>query len=207
MSQTNVQLRSVEPSDFSELAELIKDTWHYEEIASKRNAMHIAYIFLYASMSNQNFAKVALVDDELVGVIMGRGRTIPFRNQLYKLKLGYHLFRLFLTNEGREAIQSFRRTLAVNQALSKNSKESFDGELSLFAVKNEIRGMGIGSRLFDSFIIYQESIGSNSYFLYTDTSCLYTFYDHKNLKRISVIQRNMPFMKKNMRFFLYKGEL
>lgn len=207
MTQDHITYRSIKPSDFKHLAELIDITWNYSSLASTFNAQQMSYAFLFSCLANQSFTQVAVKNNQPVGLIMGRIEETNLKQKLYLLPLFFNLFSLHFTAEGRQAFQSFRRSLHVNKSLLKQTYETYDGELVLFAVSPEVQGEGVGSKLFNNFLHYLRSEGASTFFLFTDTGCTYSFYDNKGLKRTGVITRQMPFLKSEISFFLYRGSV
>ncbi|MCC5894684.1 MAG: GNAT family N-acetyltransferase [Alkalibacterium sp.] len=207
MPQNPISYRPLEKKDFKGLAAVISDTWHYEKISSPFTATHLAYAFLYSSLAHHTYTQIAIKEDTPVGLIIGRTNTVPFQHKRYYVHLFFHLFLLVFTSEGKQAIQSFRRNTQVTHALLKLTYESYDGEVLLFAVDKSTRGNGVGSTLFNGYLTYLRSEGARTFYLFTDTSCSYTFYEHKGLKRIGALTRRMPFLQKEISFFLYRGDL
>lgn len=207
MPQKTITYRSINKKDTKQLVTLISDTWHYEKITSTFCASHLSFAFLYSSLAHSTYTQVALKEGTPVGLIVGRISDVPLQQKVYLLHLYFHLFLLLFTSEGKQAIQSFRRHSQVNNALLKQTYETYDGELVLFAVDQSVRGSGIGSALFNQYLDYLKSVGARTFFLFTDTSCTYTFYEHKGLKRIGALTRRMPFLQKDISFFLYRGDL
>lgn len=116
-------------------------------------------------------------------------------------------FPLFFSKEGRTILKVYKTTVSTNRKLFNQVKHhSFDGEVALFAVSDEVQGMGIGSYLFDSFLNYLKQNEANRFFLFTDTSCNYGFYEHKKLERIAQKkQRITEPLDKEMEFYIYQG--
>ena len=56
-------------------------------------------------------------------------------------------------------------------------------QITLLAVSETTRGMGIGSVLLDAAASYVSSRGARGAFLYTDTDCSWKFYERRGLKR------------------------
>lgn len=207
MTTDSITYRPIRQSDFKALAKLIDTSWNYSQLTSAFNARQMSYAFLFSSLAHQSFTQVAVKNNQPVGVAMGRIEELPLIHKLYLLPLLFNLIALNLTAEGRRAFQSFRRTLHVNKSLLKQTYETYDGELVLFAVAPETQGQGIGSKLFEDFLHYLRSEGASTFYLFSDTSCTYSFYENKGLKRTGVITRNMPFLKKEISFFLYRGKV
>ena len=123
----------------------------------------MASVFLYSSLAHHNFSQVAIRDGKVVGLILGRTNEVPLKEKRYYLNMSYHLIRLLLTSEGKQAVQSFRRNLQVNQALLKQTYETYDGELIFFAVDASTRQSGIGSHLFYSYLTFMKNEGARTF--------------------------------------------
>lgn len=78
-------------------------------------------------------------------------------------------------------------------ALSERSAAGYPAEVVLFMLGPASRGLGLGRRLFDAGLDLMHGAGAGRYFLYTDTTCTYTFYEHRGLRRIgeAIGQRDM----------------
>ncbi|WP_462226032.1 GNAT family N-acetyltransferase [Alkalibacterium sp.] len=207
MTNESITYRPIRRSDYSALAALIDTSWNYSELTSSFNAKQMSYAFLFSSLAHQSFTQVAVKNNKPVGVAMGRTEEVPISHKLFLLPLFFNLIALQFTADGRKAFQSFRRNFHVNKSLLKQTYETYDGELVLFAVAPETQSMGVGSQLFEDFLKYLRSQGARTFYLFSDTSCTYSFYEHKGLKRTGVITRKMPFLKKEISFFLYRGSV
>lgn len=207
MPKESITYRPLEKQDIKPLAKIISNTWHYENITSPFIATHLSYAFLFSSLARHTYTQVAVKNDKPIGVIIGRTNDVLFQHKMYYILLFFHLFLLLFTSQGKQAVQSFWRNSQVNNALFKQTYESYDGEVVLFAVDQSKRESGIGSTLFDGYLHYLKDQGLQTFYLFTDATSSYTFYEHKGLKRIGALTRKMPFLQKEISFFLYKGDL
>lgn len=207
MPNQSITYRPLEKNDYKALANMISNTWHYEKITSPFASLHLSYAFLYSSLAHHTYTQVAVSNNTPVGLIIGRTNDVPLKHKCYYVYLLFHLVLLLFTSEGKQAVQSFRRNSQVSQALLKLTYESYDGEVLFFAVDQTLRGSGVGSYLFDDYLNYLKTKGARTFYLFTDTTCTYTFYEYKGLKRIGALTRRMPFLQKEVSFFLYRGDL
>lgn len=58
-------------------------------------------------------------------------------------------------------------------------------ELELFMVNPDVRGAGVGGALWRQLLAALRSMDVRAFFLHTDSSCDYGFYDHKGLARVA----------------------
>lgn len=84
----------------------------------------------------------------------------------------------------------------------------FEGELMLFIVDVACRGQGIGSVLYSKAVQYLRTQNCRRFFLYTDSSCTWRFYEGKHLRRIGSDQMAKPGESdQTIQLYLYAGEL
>lgn len=83
--------------------------------------------------------------------------------------------------------------------------KKYKGELAFFVVDKKNRGQGIGRKLFQSAVNYMKSQNISEFYLFTDTSCNYPFYEHLGLTKKCEIQQeiNTNYNKETMTFFIY----
>ncbi|KFI66123.1 GNAT family N-acetyltransferase [Bifidobacterium cuniculi] len=62
---------------------------------------------------------------------------------------------------------------------------STQAELELFMVDPDVRGHGLGRELWQSLLAAFAKMDVHAFFLHTDSSCDYSFYDHKGLERVA----------------------
>ncbi|UDL24138.1 N-acetylglutamate synthase [Bifidobacterium pseudolongum] len=58
-------------------------------------------------------------------------------------------------------------------------------ELELFMVNPGVRGAGVGGALWRQLLAALRSVDVRAFFLHTDSSCDFGFYDHKGLSRVA----------------------
>ena len=67
------------------------------------------------------------------------------------------------------------------------------------------RGLGIGKKLFRALLDYMEQQNISRFYLYTDNSCNYGFYEHQGMRRCGQKSYKVPLAVDNeMQFFLYE---
>lgn len=84
-------------------------------------------------------------------------------------------------------------------------KKNYPGELALFAVSRCMRKSGIGRALFEKHLAYLHSQNIREFFLFTDTSCNYPFYEHRGMVRRAEEEHTFSAsgIQEKMRFFIY----
>lgn len=200
-----VQLRKYRKQDFKALENIIRETWHYDEFSSPKTAAKLARVFLSSCLTNYTFSRVAIFDGRIVGIILVKdikNHKCPFSNRLLQIK---SILSLYLSKEGRNVSKIFKNVNGIDRQLLNESNKSYSAEFALFAVDSSCRGHGIGKTLFQSALNYIKNQNLKEFYLFTDTSCNYGFYEHQGL--IRRCEKKQTFNIKNqqtiMKFFIY----
>lgn len=198
-------LRNFVKDDEEALIEIIADTWHYHEFCSFKIARCLARIFLVSCLCNQSVNQVAILDGRVVGVIMGKKIQGFHAVMRYRLKQWWLIARLLMKKEGRKVSKIFKDVNGIDQILLKECGQSYQGELAFFALDKKCRGLGIGKVLFQKMVERLKETGVENFYLFTDTSCNFGFYEHQGMKRR--ISRKSGFevagVKSEMEFYIY----
>ena len=204
-----VQLRENHKSDFNELEGIIRQTWHYDEFASPKTAAKLARVFLTSCLTNYTFSRVAVMNGKVVGIILANNiakHKCLFSNRFAQFKA---ILSLFLSKEGRNVSKIFGNVHGIDQQLLDENNKKYPAELALFAVSSECRGKGIGKMLFQSALEYMKQEELDNFYLFTDTSCNYGFYEHQGMERCVEKEHifNIKGQRASMKFFIYEYPL
>ena len=83
------------------------------------------------------------------------------------------------------------------------TNQDYQGELSFLQLMGWYRGLGLGKELFNLLISYMQEQQINRFYLYTDTSCNYHFYEHLGMmRRVEQTHCFKITMKKRNAFYL-----
>jgi len=204
-----VNYRSFQKEDIHPLALIINNSWNYEEMFQKNIAKDFSYLFLYYELFRRSFAYVAEKDDEPLGVIMGeiKDQKKSFKNFKYIPQLIFYASKLLLSKEGRAVLYNYVQEVgAVNQKMLDGLNKHFKVELSLFAVSPDAQGLGVGTTLFQHFLDTLKQKNIHQYFLYTDDTSNYVFYDHKGLNRTAETNTHISEpINEEKEFYIYQG--
>lgn len=202
----NIEIREYQEQDFKAIENIIRETWNYDRFCSPKTASRLARVFLSSCLANQTFSRVAVMDRVPVGIILGKEiatHRCPF---YYRLKQIGAILSLYRLKEGRRAAKVFEDVNGIDQQLLKECGKDYPAELALFAVSSSCRGKGIGKQLFACVIEYFKERKIKEFYLYTDTSCNYGFYEHQGMicrcERKHNIQ--MDGQAQGMKFFIYE---
>lgn len=202
---TQILLRTYRKEDEASLTGIIREAWHYDELCTPETAAKLAKVFLYSCLANQTYTQVAEVEGKAAGVIMAkdiRSHRCPFA---FRFRQVLSVISLFLSREGRQTARIFQSVSSIDKALSERSRKDYGGEVAFFAVASEYRGMHIGTLLFEQMLSYMKREDIRRFFLYTDTSCNYGFYESHGMRRAAEEKEtfNIKGKRAEMTFFLY----
>lgn len=202
---TPITFREYQNQDFNALADIVRKTWKYDEFCSPRAARALGRIYLNSCLANQTFTQVALRNGVPSGIIMCKNMQTYRPRLKYRLRLAGSIAAFLMSKDGRAASRLYKDIDRIDRDLLDNCKETYDGEIAFFAVDSECRGLGIGKQLFEAALRYMEKQQIRRFFLFTDTSCNYGFYEHQGLVRRSQIDQTFHFENQDMdmSFFLY----
>lgn len=184
MNHKNIIYRNYKESDYEGALKLVLEAWEYDVWVPEKAVR---------SMGSYYFAEMLAVSDEVwiaeaEGVPMGiaavknkRKNTNHMRFRLRQIRAS---FQIMFCGEGKSEFYQFMETEKLDEELLAEAGREFDAELVLLIVSPGHKGLGIGGNLYQQFLSYMEREGLKSFYLFTDSSCDYGFYERKNLKRI-----------------------
>ncbi|MEG1592913.1 MAG: GNAT family N-acetyltransferase [Oscillibacter sp.] len=204
MSQSNIQYRAIQPSDYKALQKIICATWNYERFCSPKTAAKLARLFLSSCLKNQTYTCVALNGGEPVGVIMGKNERTHRPPMRYTLRQIGSILAMLAGREGREVLRNFDGFDQINKSLYGENTRKFGGEVAFFAVRSDQRGTGIGKELFARVQGYMKSQDISDFYLFTDSTCNYGFYNHQGMEPVCKrTYRIKAYNNQETSFFLY----
>lgn len=178
-----VILREFQKSDRPALEKIVREAWKYDRFCSPATAAKMAAVYLNSCLINQTFTRVAEIGGVPVGIIMGkdiRNHKCPLSLRLAWLS---SVAGLLITKEGRKISRIFDCVQDIDEELLSRCPKKYQGELAFFAISEQYRGKGLGRMLFGTVVDYMREQNIPEFFLFTDTSCNYPFYEHLGMKR------------------------
>ena len=209
MSETTPIIRAMRRDDLPRIEQLTCDMW-YADYDPKVGAA-LSHIDVEHCLGRTTFAQVAELDGEIVGLILA---SIPAHtSKMIKLRHDLHIagtaLTLLTSESGRRGLDEFTRIAKVDDQLLKDAGP-FDAEVVLFVLAPAARGHGLGKRMFGSVMDYFIVNGIDEYFLYTDTTCDYTFYEHRGLEQRGALPLETKpgdcYGSEPPTFFIYSGK-
>lgn len=208
--QNRTVIRPFRAKDARALAEIVVDTWGFDEgIRDRRQGLHIGYAYLYSCMQEADFCRVAELDGRVVGIILGRtmGKRL---HPVAALKGVYHAVPLVLSGTMHELnpfFDAYMKNSDLLDRLSGANDNAFDAEIALFIISKDMRGRGIGGTLYDALMRFFREKGVTRYYVHTDTACTYRFYEHRGMKRAAEVQTDISYAGvDNVRMFVYANK-
>lgn len=182
---SRVTYRPFEEDDFEDLAEIIRMEW-YGYLPTAEIGLLAAKNDLAYMISISTFSQVVLVDGTARGIVLARpgGKRATINSRWRIISENYlRQMRELSPVDAAELWETIELQHAKNDKLLEKSGFAGSGEISLLAVSNSARGLGLGSVLIDAATSYLASTGARKAFLYTDTDCTWNFYEHHGFKR------------------------
>lgn len=203
--KTEISYRKFQKEDAQAIQNIIVEAWHYNDLCSNKTAHKMAKVFLSSCLTNQTYTQVALLDNKPIGVMMAKNRnthTCPFK---YRIRQIFAITSLYLSKEGRKVSKIFSNVSEIDKELIEKSQKQYQGEVAFFAVSSSARGKGLGKKMFCDMLEYMKSQDINSFYLFTDTSCNYGFYEHQGMTRRNEKSHSFWIQGKEakMTFFIY----
>ena len=129
---------------------------------------------------------MALIDDKPCGIVLAcpsATRVRAHKRWFVMSKDYFHRMRELEPEAAANYWKGVQLTESKNDKLLSDSGFAGSTEITLLAVGESARGMGIGSVLIDAATTYLAEEGARRAFLYTDTDCTWQFYEHHGFKR------------------------
>lgn len=163
------------------IIQIIKEVWHYEDFTTPKVAQQLARAFFYSCLTDYTYAQVAILDNQPVGVILVKQEE-GFKSPLLgKMTAAITQLPLLLSKEGRLHASVYNYVETIDEELLALTQTSYEGQMTLFAVSEKAQGHGIGKQLFQFGIETFKKEQINNFYLFTDTTCNYGFYDHQGM--------------------------
>lgn len=203
----NVILRKLKKSDFESIENIIRETWDYYDYITPDIAKKISKVYLVTCLISHTYSMVAEIDNRPIGLILGK--TKKRWSIIYGMYQISTLIQLMLTKEGRKAVKFYIEIDKINKTLLKRSNKDYAGEVILFLVQQKYRGLGIGKQLWQSLLSYFKDQYIKAFYLYTDTSCNYKFYEYQGMTLQKQQKQSLYMFKeeKEAEFYLYDMNL
>lgn len=206
----DITYRDLEKEDYPRLERIIGETWGFSRRCKDKKVAGLLEKAYWASLLTQeNFARVALINGKPVGVVLARREGKGKRNFAMNFRGFFYMFRLAVNAEGRSNLKIFRELNQQNRRMFKEQGEKFDGELIYLNIMRNKKGKGLGNQLWEDTKNYIKNSGGKNFFFFTDTTCDYKFYEKKGCRRIAASEKILDIggQRKHLEMYLYKYDL
>lgn len=204
-----IQFREYQHKDFQLLSNVVRKTWNYDKFLAPKISQKLSSVFLSSCLTNYTFSRVALDSGKPIGIILVNNKhkhKCPISLKIQKAK---HIISLLLSKKGRETAKIFGTVSDIYKELFKECNKKYPAELALFAVDPNYQGKGVGKKLFELAITYMKKNRIKEFYLFTDTSCNYGFYEHNGMKRKQEKMHifNVHGQTAKINFFIYEHKI
>lgn len=179
--QEIITYRETRKEDYPAIIGLIIDSFQlrtylddYEMLAMWGRA------YLHDCLHEATFSYSAIRDGECVGIIMGRsecqakrGNVLEHKEIAEKYMEDFESASAIRTNGSFTAFEKVHHAYSILEIDNSGTKQ---GILTLFAVKKELRGQGIGTVLLNKLEEYLKENFTVSIYCFTDSTCNIGFY-------------------------------
>lgn len=187
-----IHIRPVDFTDFDTLTHIMYDTWYRNESASSHDrecqiSVTLARLDTANSLATSTHAVVAVKENRILGTAMWRNDSAWQRGETLTALAAETLDDIARQCDDDElvkkAVDGFYADARTTEQLARPIAYRSQAELRLLMLDKSARGMSVGSQLLDHAQESMRASGAKSYYLYTDSDCDYSFYDHLGFTR------------------------
>ena len=183
----NIVYRNLEKGDYLQVKRLINSVWKFERFSNDaKTAENLLELYTRKTLIEQNYAKVAVCEDEIVGLLFASkkgGKRLSEKLVHVPSIMLKKLSLLFTPKENKEVANEYKKMISAYEELLDENGETYDGEMILFLVDVEYQGHGIGKTLMNDFFAVCKRSDMKKICLYTDTECSFGYYDKNGFQR------------------------
>ncbi|MBP3223439.1 MAG: hypothetical protein J6M18_05895 [Actinomycetaceae bacterium] len=159
--------------------------------AERQLMYNLASVDFFHLLRFATAAYVAYENEKIYGCVMSTIHKVDENAYIWKKQAEGELLRLEKKFTAplcadKQLQQAYRQcciSIEENVSFSSDARSATQGEILLFLVDKQVRGKGVGGALWEKNHEYFSSHDMENYFLYTDTTCDFSFYDAKGLTR------------------------
>lgn len=185
-----VSYRPMDWNDLDTVAACFDRVWPQgPALAGTPTALLVARYLTLHYLEQSTWSNVAVTaEGDLAGITLARvvGRPTLFP-QAHEEFLRTRAL-LLADPRGAATVTMFEDGFFVREGILEEDSDvtaTTQAELELFMVNPDVRGAGVGGALWRQLLAALRSMGVRAFFLHTDSSCDFGFYDHKGLSRVA----------------------
>ena len=186
MPENKVIYRDFCEDDINDVAILLANIWYPE--LSGQEASLAGKMDLARFAAKTSYMRVACLDGSVIGIAAVRAKNSSEKNVLHWQKFydsAVSHLRDLDPKVAQEILDYHSFEKKAQEKMLSECSGNLDCELTLFAVSDKARGHGVGSTLLKQVVQYLKDAGAKTYFLFTDTSCTWQYYENRGMKRIA----------------------
>lgn len=207
---SRVLYRPFETEDFDTIAQILRELWHHRSDNEDYNRLEAACDLAYC-LSTSTFSQVAVIDGQARGICLahaGKGTSNIDADRWMDAERGLLAqMRELEPTVCAEYLSFVRATISTNNRLLESTPMPCGDEVTLLAVDEEMRGLGVGTVLLDAAVSHLSARGATTAHLYTDATCSYQFYEGRGFKRAATHRANREERRRDMPRETYLYEL
>ncbi len=195
----DIIFRPYQESDRDEIVDLIAKTWYPDvdrELSLKRGNLELNW-----HLSHQDHTSIARIGDKLGGLIFSRSPKLTLKTNMMddfkQLTEGLHQ-----NDPVMEEVKWLLDEIEAIKSVDINHPNKTAGWLELLMVSPEVRGFGLGKKLYNQGIENLAKQGATHYRLLTDDDCDWAFYEHDNMIRLGAFPD-----EENFNVYVYEKEI
>lgn len=184
MNHNGIQYRNFKKEDYEGSLNLVLEAWRYYEWVPQKAVRPMGSYYFAEMLAASDRIWIAEENGMPIGIAAVKNKRKHTNRLNFKLRQIWAFFEIMFCGQGKSEFYQFMETEKLDEELLREAGRDFDAELVLLIVSGEHKGFGIGGHLYQNFLSYLEKEGLKSFYLFTDSSCDYGFYEQKKLTRI-----------------------
>ncbi len=200
-----VTFRPLTADDVPLIIEVDHDTWYSDADEFSRQ---MATLEVTGLLRRVTWSCVAELDGQFVGMITAavKGEEVIGGQLGERLAQEESAARDLLSRsaQGRHILAGYEADFDEDERFEAQARRELDAEAVLFFLRPQARGHQLGKRLFDAFIAHLEEVGKKTYWLFTDSTCSFGFYDHRGMRRTASLETAVDYMP-GVTKYIYTG--
>lgn len=203
-----VHIRAVQPSDIKPLARMVQEAWHTDDNLDAFAQAQLGMLDAVGCMFRSTQILVATLIDNKTGQeqIAGCAAVVDRRHpehKPYRALFARHAVRAlcalakqpaYVVRNGKQVAELLQYQHNDHRMLRQAQREhmGYQGELALFIVDQRLRGFGLGKRLWQAAMQWFDRRQIARFFLFTDSTCDWQYYEHIGLTRRVTLPTRIP---------------
>jgi len=178
-------IREVEAKDIPAIKNAINDVWPWSDLIQDKKTLDATLgMYLNQVLFEATFGRVAVLNDEVVGVIFGIvNDSEPKYRMLLEDSASHTLTLLGASDTERKGIYEYFSKITLVYEQLNSDPDKYDGTLDFLVLTNAAQGFGIGKSLWLALKAYFKEHNAKSIYLYSDDECNFGFYEHQGFRR------------------------